>query len=111
MGFDITSKKTVESIPGWRDEFIGSASPDQPDSFPFLVLGNKSDLEDERQVPTKLAERVCQKLGNLSFLECSAKENENVVNAFRTVASKVLARREDNIPLDYGRRLSVLDDP
>lgn len=33
----------------WRDEFLIQASPRDPENFPFVVLGNKIDLEN-RQV-------------------------------------------------------------
>lgn len=44
--FDVTSPGSFKSLDGWRDEFLIQASPSDPDHFPFVVLGNKVDLEN-----------------------------------------------------------------
>ena len=38
-----------KNLDSWRDEFLIQASPRDPDHFPFVVLGNKVDM-DNRQV-------------------------------------------------------------
>jgi Ras-related protein Rab-7A len=48
--YDVTNSKTFENMEGWKDEFLFQGSPPDPDGFPFLVLGNKTDLEDQRTV-------------------------------------------------------------
>ena len=48
--FDITSKKSFDALDNWRDEFLVQASPSDPDNFPFILLGNKIDLKDQRVV-------------------------------------------------------------
>jgi len=51
----------------------------QPETFPFLVVGNKLDLEQEqRSVSYKNLERFCKENGNMLFVEASAKSNLNV---------------------------------
>ena len=48
----------------------------QPDNFPFMVIGNKSDLEDSRVVSKDQAQRVVDELGpNIDLVESSAKDN------------------------------------
>jgi Ras-related protein Rab-7A len=44
--FDVTVPKTFETLDSWRDEFLIQAGPRDPDNFPFVVLGNKVDLEN-----------------------------------------------------------------
>jgi Ras-related protein Rab-7A len=44
--FDVTAPSTFKSLDSWRDEFLIQASPRDPDNFPFVVLGNKVDLEN-----------------------------------------------------------------
>lgn len=44
--FDVTSQRSFESLNKWRDEFLVRLSPSDPDRFPFIVLGNKVDLEN-----------------------------------------------------------------
>lgn len=47
--FDVTNNNSFRTLDSWRDEFLIQASPGDPDNFPFVVLGNKIDLEN-RQV-------------------------------------------------------------
>ena len=44
--YDVTAPQTFKSLDSWRDEFLIQASPRDPDRFPFVVLGNKVDLEN-----------------------------------------------------------------
>lgn len=44
--FDVTAPNTFKNLDSWRDEFLIQASPRDPDHFPFVVLGNKVDLEN-----------------------------------------------------------------
>ena len=37
---------TFKSLDSWRDEFLIQASPHSPENFPFIVIGNKVDLEN-----------------------------------------------------------------
>lgn len=48
---------------------------------PIVVVGNKMDLEDKRQVQLELAECLCIDWEH-GFVECSAKNNKNIVNIF-----------------------------
>ena len=50
--FDVNVAKTFENLDSWRDEFLIQAGPRDPDNFPFVVLGNKIDLENSRVVST-----------------------------------------------------------
>merc|ERR1719450_252748 len=43
--FDITNPKSFDNLDSWREEFLGQASPSDPDEFPFVVLGNKIDVD------------------------------------------------------------------
>ena len=44
--YDVTAPGTFKALDSWRDEFLIQASPRDPDNFPFVVLGNKIDLEN-----------------------------------------------------------------
>jgi Ras-related protein Rab-7A len=52
----------------WRDEFLAQSNPSNPDKFPFVVIGNKIDLEPSRVVGPKKAQAWCQKKGTHCFL-------------------------------------------
>ena len=44
--FDVTNANSFKTLDSWRDEFLIQASPRDPENFPFVVLGNKVDLEN-----------------------------------------------------------------
>lgn len=53
--YDVNSSKSFETLDSWRDEFLIQASPHDPENFPFVVLGNKIDVEEnKRQVRWKV---------------------------------------------------------
>ena len=65
-----------------------------PDSFPFLVMGNKLDLEQsQRSVAYKQLEKFSKENGEMLFVEASAKSNLNVEQAFQQVAELALERQ------------------
>ena len=47
--FDVNNVKSFEALDSWRDEFLVQASPRDPDNFPFVVLGNKVDLDEGKR--------------------------------------------------------------
>ena len=87
------------NLDSWRDEFLIQAGPRDPDNFPFVVLGNKIDL-DSRVVSQKRALAWCQAKGNIPYFETSAKEAINVEQAFQVIARNALKQEsEDDIYL------------
>ena len=44
--YDVTVPNTFKTLDSWRDEFLIQASPRDPEHFPFVVIGNKIDLEN-----------------------------------------------------------------
>ncbi|XP_069037238.1 ras-related protein rab7-like [Lepisosteus oculatus] len=87
--FDVTKPESFKKLDSLRDEFLIEASPRDPENFPFVVLGNKIDLEN-RQVTTKSAQAWCLMKNNILYFETSAKENINVHQAFQTIACNAL---------------------
>ena len=54
------------------------------------MMGNKADLEDERQVSTTDINRFVLDHPNVTYLETSATNGQNVDEMFETVASGYL---------------------
>lgn len=44
--YDVNNTKSFDALDSWRDEFLIQASPQDPDNFPFVLLGNKIDVEE-----------------------------------------------------------------
>jgi Ras-related protein Rab-7A len=57
--YDVNSAKSFETLDSWRDEFLIQASPHDPENFPFVVLGNKIDVEEGKRQVSPLPCRVC----------------------------------------------------
>ncbi|KAE8543229.1 hypothetical protein D1P53_000717 [Cryptococcus gattii VGV] len=90
--YDVNSNKSFEALDGWRDEFLVQASPHDPENFPFVVLGNKIDMEESKRMAK----------GNIPYFETSAKEAINVEQAFQTIAKNALAQEaETELYADY----------
>ena len=81
--YDVNNSKSFDTLDSWRDEFLIQASPMDPESFPFVVLGNKVDVdESKRMISSKRAAAFCQSKGGIPYFETSAKEAVNVEQAF-----------------------------
>ena len=68
---------------------MNRSQPDNPSSQPpFLVLGNKVDLDEQglRRVNYQDAENYCKNNGDMIFFETSAKNNINVEKGFTELA-------------------------
>nr|CAB3265382.1 ras-related protein Rab-7a-like [Phallusia mammillata] len=92
--YDVTMPNTFKTLDSWRDEFLIQASPREPENFPFVVIGNKIDLEN-RVVSHKRAQGWCHSKNNIPYYECSAKDNINVEQAFQTVAKQALMQESE----------------
>mmetsp|Transcript_11326 Transcript_11326/g.22902 ORF Transcript_11326/g.22902 Transcript_11326/m.22902 type:complete len:202 (-) Transcript_11326:1811-2416(-) len=92
--YDVTDPTSFESLDSWREEFLMSAAPREPDTFPFVVLGNKIDILDRPRIPLKKAQQWCVSKGSIPHFETSAQENINVDDAFEVITRNALSRRE-----------------
>ncbi|XP_042346054.1 ras-related protein Rab-25b [Plectropomus leopardus] len=82
--YDITKHLTYESVERWLKELYDHAEA----HIVVMLVGNKTDLESERSVPTEEAKDYAEKHG-LLFLETSALESTNVDAAFNNVLAEI----------------------
>lgn len=55
------------------------------------LVGNKCDLNEEREVSVEESEEICSIIPEILFsIETSAKENTNVENAFARIAEELM---------------------
>ena len=52
--FDLTNMKSFQGLDRWRDDFLIQTSPDDPENFPFVLIGNKIDLANQGQRQVRL---------------------------------------------------------
>lgn len=107
LAYDVNNSRSFESLDQWRDEFLVQASPRDPDRFPFVLLGNKIDVEESRRmVSQKRAMAWCQSKGNVPYFETSAKEAINVEQAFQTIAKNALSQETD-VDIDFPDTIQI----
>ncbi|KAH3684682.1 hypothetical protein WICPIJ_004347 [Wickerhamomyces pijperi] len=63
------------------------------DSVPLLLVGNKSDLDEERSISFEEGEKLARQF-NCEFLETSAKQGINVDRAFHDLVRNIRKRTE-----------------
>jgi Ras-related protein Rab-7A len=105
--YDLTTQKTFDSMDSWRDEFLLQASPRDPNGFPFVVLGNKSDLESKRKVNRGKAEEWCRSKNGIPYFETSAASASNVEQAFQEIARRALRQERAEEPVYLPETLTL----
>ncbi|XP_010422851.1 PREDICTED: ras-related protein RABA4a-like isoform X2 [Camelina sativa] len=82
--YDVSRRQTFDHIPRWLEELRNHADK----NIVIILVGNKSDLEDQRAISTEDAKGFAEKEG-LFFLETSALNAVNVESAFSTVLTEI----------------------
>ncbi|XP_069687085.1 ras-related protein Rab6 isoform X2 [Periplaneta americana] len=80
--YDITNANSFHQTSKWIDDVRTERGSD----VIIMLVGNKTDLSDKRQVSTEEGERKAKEL-NVMFIETSAKAGYNVKQLFRRVAA------------------------
>merc|ERR1712130_123117 len=80
--YDITNANSFHQTSKWIDDVRTERGSD----VIIMLVGNKTDLSDKRQVSTDEGERKAKEL-NVMFIETSAKAGYNVKQLFRRVAA------------------------
>jgi len=83
--YDITRRETFTHVTKWLDDVRTNSSK----NVTVILIGNKKDLEDKRQVSYEEGEAFAKENG-LMFLETSAKTAYNVVESFNLSAQCIL---------------------
>lgn len=79
--YDISNAKSFQNTRKWIDDVRGERGND----VIIVLVGNKTDLNDKREVTTAQGEEEAKKNG-LMFIETSAKVGHNVKQLFRRIA-------------------------
>ena len=85
--YDITARESFESIVNWLEECKANGNPEMT----LVLVGNKTDLESRRMVPTNEAAEFAKK-NNMIFFETSAKTAERITDIFVKSANAVNAK-------------------
>ncbi|KAI1848154.1 hypothetical protein JX265_011800 [Neoarthrinium moseri] len=79
--YDISNAKSFQNTKKWIDDVRAERGND----VIIVLVGNKTDLNDKREVTTQQGEDEAKK-NNLMFVETSAKLGHNVKTLFRRIA-------------------------
>ncbi|POY73054.1 putative Small monomeric GTPase [Rhodotorula taiwanensis] len=82
--YDITSAPSLQKARSWIAELQRQADP----GITVMLVGNKLDLADQRQVSTEEAQKFADEEG-LLFMEVSAKTAQGVKDVFDQIAEKM----------------------
>lgn len=83
--YSVASRSSFEAVTNFRDQVLRVKDEDH---YPMIILGNKCDLENEREVPVAEGRELAKQLGS-PFLETSAKARINVEEAFYEVVREI----------------------
>ena len=96
--FDLTNKDSFNNIKKWLNEI--KANSDH--SIKKLLVGNKADMKDKIKVSKTMIDNFCNEK-KLKYMEVSAKNNQNVSNAFETLINEIIGNRtNEEILADFG---------
>ncbi|KAL0091355.1 ras family-domain-containing protein [Phycomyces blakesleeanus] len=90
--YDITRRDTFENLSTWLEDVRQHANPNTV----IIVIGNKSDLDNKRQVSREEGERFARE-NDLFFLEASAKSADNVEEAFVKTAQSIQKKIQSGV--------------
>ena len=89
--YDITNRESFRNISKW----IEDVQDNSPKSINLVLVGNKIDLVDQREVAYEEGEEFAISKGIL-FGETSAKTGENVDNIFIKSAESIIRKMDEN---------------
>ena len=95
--YDITRKETFDSVDRWISELINSGDK----NITMLLIGNKCDLDNQRQVSKEQGEEKA-KAFKVAFLETSASSGENLDVAFEMIMKEVYSKCKNELDEDDG---------
>ena len=85
--YDITNKFTFESVDKWVQDLNSYGDK----NLTLLLVGNKSDLEEKRQVNKEDGEEKAKSFG-CAFLETSALSGDNLDKAFTLMVKEIFEK-------------------
>jgi len=104
--YDITNANSFHQTSKWIDDVRTERGSD----VIIMLVGNKTDLSDKRQVSTEEGERKAREL-NVMFIETSAKAGYNVKQLFRRVAAALPGMEADKKPPEDITEIDLNNSP
>ena len=109
--YDITRKQSFDSVDKWINDLKAAADK----KLSIIIIGNKCDLEDQREITKEQGEEKAKSFG-FSFIETSALSGENLEKGFEMLIKeiyqkyKVEQKGNDLYDLERGEELKTGKD-
>ncbi|KAF7712185.1 Ras-related small GTPase [Penicillium ucsense] len=87
--FSITSMSSLNELSELREQIIRIKDDEK---VPIVIVGNKSDLEEDRAVPRARAFGLSQTWGNAPYYETSARRRANVNEVFVDLCRQIIRK-------------------
>ncbi|RNA09299.1 ras-related Rab-30 [Brachionus plicatilis] len=88
--YDISNQPSFDRLPEWLRELRQHIN----DRVTLILVGNKSDLTESREIPYHIGELFAQR-HNMRFIETSAKESANVEQIFTELTETLLKQANE----------------
>ena len=102
--YDITDRASFDDLKYWINEIEQKAN-----NCKVILLGNKWDLEDKRQVAFDEGEAFAKEYG-MEFFETSAKENININKVHEVLVKSILEDMKEPIISHCSHSLRNFDE-
>ena len=103
--FDLSSKSTFQNVEKWFNEIKKTADP----TINLILIGNKSDLKDKRQISTEEGENKAKEM-NVPYLETSALNADNVDKVFDLLIQEITKKMKKEIEEEEYEENDIHDD-
>ena len=87
--YDISRKETFENV----DKWIGELKTNGSEDVLIMLVGNKSDLEDKREIQIEEVKKKAEQY-KIAFCETSALDGKNVEYAFDILIDEIAKKVE-----------------
>jgi len=85
--YDVTRHSTFKNVETkWLKDLLEFTEKDPA----YVLIGNKIDLKKSKAVSSEVGKDLAEKIGASDFIETSAKNGDNVENAFKKLVNQVL---------------------
>ena len=108
IAYDVTNSESFDNLKFWISS-IKTNLFEKNIFIPIIIIGNKIDLEDMRDISKDIANKFAKE-NNFKYFETSAKTGEGVDEAFRDLVNQILANSDKNEEAAKERKSVKIED-
>ena len=101
--YDITNSDSFDDLKTWLDSMKNNLG--EKNMIPIIIVGNKIDLEDIRDIKKKDAKKFANEY-KYKYFEVSAKTREGIDDAVKELVKQILSNKDKNAEA-FGKTNSI----